>query len=95
MKTRETILDMWSKGHCADDIAAIAGIDRRNLFQHLRMARALGDARADRRSERVKATDRRKSIAAMVSVGKSKSAIARALGVSKRLVEIRLKEMTS
>lgn len=92
MRPRETILDLWHEGHSVEDIAEIVGIDRRNIFHNLRMARALGDPRASRRQGRVPAMRRRRQIVEMFQSGKSTTCIAKALGVTKRIVEIRLRE---
>lgn len=93
MRIREQVLEMWSQGHCADDICDLADIERDQLFRLLARCRAMGDPRAARRIGRVPAMRRRRKIIELVNDGKSPTAIAKALGVTKRLVLLRIQEM--
>ena len=91
-RCRETIVTMWYQGHSAEDIAEIIGISSTAIFKNLRLARALGDPRAARRVGRIPAMRRRRQILEMAQAAIAPAIIAKKLGVTKRIVQIRIKE---
>lgn len=92
MSYHETVLDLWEKGKTGDEIAEEIHMSRDAVFKSLRMARERGDQRARRRDNQMPSIIRRHKIALLASSGLSKEMIANRLGVSIRLVQMRVKE---
>lgn len=90
---RELVLLYWSQGKSADAIADDLFISRDAVFYHLRRARAAGDARADRRCERIPAKRKRSKIMLLSRLNIHPRSIAKMVGLTERMVQIRLKEL--
>lgn len=88
----ETILNMWAEGKTADQICDATFYSRDAVFFHLRKARRYGDPRAARRECQAPARRRAIKIRILDSIGIPPEHIAAMVGVTKRMVQIRLKE---
>ena len=89
----ETILDLWAEGKTADQICDETYYSRDAVFFHLRKARRYGDPRAARRECQAPARRRAVKIQILNKIGLAPEHIAAMVGVTKRMVQIRLKEM--
>jgi DNA-binding CsgD family transcriptional regulator len=55
MTRRERIAELWaSRRYTAEEIAALVGIEPRNVFEHLAALRRVGDPRAHRRPQGIR-----------------------------------------
>ena len=93
--TRAIILDLWASGMTADEVAERSGVSRDCVFYHLRQGRACGDPRANRRKSRIDGRRTRAKIHLLAKLDVPSRSIARIVGVSERMVQIRLKEITA
>lgn len=91
-KRREQILALWQDNLTGDQIADRLNISRDAVFWTLRQARKDCDCRASRRPFRAPARRTAIKIAVLRDIGMKPTQIARIIGVSQRLVQMRLKE---
>ncbi|TIL74009.1 MAG: hypothetical protein E5Y89_21000 [Mesorhizobium sp.] len=98
IKTRNQILDLWAEMASYDVIAEKLDIAISTVVDCIARARQNGDPRTDRPFKHKKiqrAELRRRRILQLAADGYAASEIAKRLTVSKRLVQIRLKEGTN
>lgn len=86
-------IHLYSTGLTLDQVADQTGYSRDSVEYHLKRARLAGDPRAAHRTRQEPAYRRRKQIRALVIAGLDIPAIARTLGVTRRLVQMRIREM--
>ena len=92
MSSKDSVLDLWSQGYTEDEICCATDFSREVIYKYLRMARAQGDERAARRIGRIPAMRRKRKIMELAQTIKDPAMIARKLGISTRIVQMRLKE---
>ncbi|TIN20159.1 MAG: hypothetical protein E5Y51_03685 [Mesorhizobium sp.] len=93
--TRNRILDLWAEMASYDVIAERLDIAVSTVVDCIRRAKSNGDPRTSRpfKNRKIQRADlRRRSIKQLAADGYAASEIAKRLTVSKRLVQIRLKE---
>jgi hypothetical protein len=90
---KDQILSLWSLGYTADQICDQLYCDRSTVFRALSAARNLGDARANRRAYQMPAKRKALKIAILASINANTKFIANTVGLSTRMVQIRLREL--
>lgn len=90
---REMILKLWASGQTAEQVAEHIDCSRDEVFRQLRLARMDCDPRAARRQYQAPARRRKMKIDILRQLKLSVPQIAAIVGVTTRMVQIRLKEM--
>ena len=90
---KSEILSLWSQGHTADNIADNLQCSRELVFFHLRAARASGDPRASRRAYQMPAKRKALKIALLAAITNNTKFIAKTVGLSPRMVQLRMREL--
>jgi predicted transcriptional regulator len=90
---KNEILNLWQANYTADEICDYLGCSHGLVFKHLRNARAAGDQRAANRTYRAPARAKTNKIMILARLNAKTDFIASMVGVSRRMVQIRLKEL--
>ena len=89
----EAVVILWADGKSDREICELTGYSRDTVFYHLRRARQCRDERAARRAVRAPYMRRRAKIRVLAQLGMASAEIASMLGCSRRLVQLRLREL--
>ena len=94
---RNLVLDLWAGLNTLQEIGSKLNLSQDTVHSYIKRARAKGDPRAVKRTNhwrrrKAKADQRRDQISLMSHAGMKPMHIAKALGISERLVFMRIKD---